>query len=1088
MISILNELDQRIKEHPNKLLYAFLNIKGEITESYTYEEFHIRTNDIASHIDNYNLISGDRVLLAYPPGLEIVCAFFACVRLGLIPVPVYPPTINDFDISAQKMNFIAKDCGAAAILMDSTYYWSVTLNLAKFKVDNSSNKSDHLSNLKWIFSDESIISGVQNFKAIHSKILFLQYTSGSTNNPKGVMVTHTNMLDNFRNVVDHLPIGVSWLPQYHDMGLIGYYIFFALKGGTTYGFSPLHFILRPALWLETISKYRATATSAPNFAYEYCLNPAKISEENLANLDLSSLRFTMNAAEPVNSRVFTDFIEKFQPCGLNPQSVFVAYGLAENTLAVTNYGRANNVFDMEMLRKHKVQEADSMTSEQNKQILMSCGRVLGDTKVKIVNVSTAPEELNNGNVGEIWITGSSKCLGYWNKPQLTKEKFEARLSNDDESTSWLRSGDLGFIYQNELYVCGRLKDMIIIRGLNYYPHDIELIIEQEINVRKGCVAAFSNYQNGQEKLVLIVGIKNIKKIPDAFKLNAKIVQNFGITANSIVFVPARTVSKTSSGKIKRYENKNRYLNDDFPIIAKTEIDQEQSNNVALEHLPDLNHNAINKIPDYQRLFKSYNLTGIEKQPLGKAGLDSLKIAEFGHDLKTYVKNKGYDDLSQLIDLRIIQKISVAELFEVLKGLSSSSSLSKFKFQKVFQSIHQEYVKTETELMKADAKCSVQFKDLQYSKDTITSDGVIFLTGGTGFFGPFLIKSLLEQNSGRIYVLVRAKDKATALERLTEAFAHLSCAEEYKVMFDQRVIAICGDLTKSCLGMSSDNWDYLSKNVDVVYHNGALVNYLLDYGSMRNANVSGTNEIIRLCTQFKEKVLNYISTTFIFGWSTKDTLFETDFNKKMELLDFGYSQSKWVSEQIVEDAIRKGLNARVFRPALISPSIAGDGYNIDISMRLMVFMVKYGIGTSAQNQVSYVPADIGANNIVAISNIPESMGKTFHVTRDEYSSMSDITDILSQLVGIPFKNYPLKEFVPQVVNQCTKQDLLFPLLNFLVRSVDNIISMEFKRYDNSNYVEYRNRSKWGIQDNSLEEVVQGILSFMEKQNLVEVATN
>jgi thioester reductase-like protein len=1075
MTSILHALDARVKEQPDKLLYVFLDIKGVIKESYTYQEFYHRTNDIASHINTYQLKAGDRVLLAYPPGLEMVCSFFACVRLGLIPVPVYPPTVKDFDVSAQKMDFIAEDCEAAAVLTDSTYYWSVKVNLAKLGTDKTSLDTNRIGQLVWIISDEASTSGIQNFEAGYSNILFLQYTSGSTNNPKGVMVTHKNMLDNFENVVDHLPIGVSWLPQYHDMGLIGYYIFFALRGGTTYGFSPRNFILRPSLWLETISKYKGSATSAPNFAYEYCLSEGKISEEVLANLDLSSLRFTMNAAEPVNGDIFTKFIKKFEPYGLNPQSVFAAYGLAENTLAVSNYGRTQNTFDAELLREHKVKEADENTSELNRQIIMSCGRVLGDTEVKIVDVSGMPKEVENGNVGEIWITGTSKCLGYWNRAALTKEKFEAELP-DNSDVKWLRSGDLGFMYKNELYVCGRLKDMIIIRGLNYYPHDIELLIEQEKNVRKGSVAAFSNYQNGVEKLVVMVGLRIIKKIPDAHEINAKIVHHFGISADTIVFVPARTISKTSSGKIKRYDNKKNYLNGELQILAQVEIVKEAVN--ATQEA-----NSIEKITDYQLLFKRYHLTGNEVESLGDAGLDSLKLAEFAHDLKSYIKKKGYEDLSNDIDLRIIQKIAVSELYSILKDLDTSSALSKLKFQKAFQRIHQEYVKSEAELMKADATCKVSFNDLKVVSNDRKSDEAIFLTGGTGFFGPFLIKSLLEQNKGKIYVLVRAKDEAAALARLKGAFAYLDDAKEYQKEFDERVMAICGDLTKSRLGMSMEHWDYLCNAVNIVYHNGALVNYLLDYGAMRNANVGGTNEIIRLCTSSKTKVLNYISTTFIFGWSTKDTLFESDSNEGMELLDFGYSQSKWVSEHVVEDAMRKGLKARIFRPALISPSMSGDGYNVDISMRLMVFMVKYGIGTTSKNQVSYTPADIGANNIVAISNIEESIDKTFHVTRDEFSSMEDITTILSQLVGRSFDNYPLKDFVPKVVNQCSKQDLLFPLLNFLVRSVDNISAMEFKRYDNSNYVKYRNMSKYGIQDNSLEDVVKGIFRFMEKQSLI-----
>ncbi len=255
--------------------------------------------------------------------------------------------------------------------------------------------------------------------------------------------------------------------------------------------------------------------------------------------------------------------------------------------------------------------------------------------------------------------------------------------------------------------------------------------------------------------------------------------------------------------------------------------------------------------------------------------------------------------------------------------------------------------------------------------------------------------------------------------------------------------------------------------------------------MRDANVGGTNEVIRLAMTHRDKVVNHISTTFIFGWSVRPELYETDTNADMQRLDFGYSQSKWVSEQVVLDAMRHGLRARIFRPALLTPSVCGGGYNFDISIRLLAFMIRHGIGTTARNQVSFTPADIAAGNIVAISRIPESVGATFHVTRDEYANMADITDVVSEMTGRPFRHYPLDAFVPEVIERCHPGDLLFPLLDFLVRSVDNISAMEFKRYDNSNYRRFRDLSVHGTADVPLQDVVHGILRFMRSHNIVDV---
>jgi thioester reductase-like protein len=306
------------------------------------------------------------------------------------------------------------------------------------------------------------------------------------------------------------------------------------------------------------------------------------------------------------------------------------------------------------------------------------------------------------------------------------------------------------------------------------------------------------------------------------------------------------------------------------------------------------------------------------------------------------------------------------------------------------------------------------------------------------------------------------------------------------MFEARVIAVCGDLGQPKLGMTQLVWDRLANEVDTVFHNGATVNYLLNYDRMRDANVMGTNEVLRLAFEGRPKSFNYVSTTFIFGWAIKSVLYETDMNAKMELLDFGYSQSKWVAEQVVMDARRQGLCTRIFRPALVSPSVTGGGNNFDIAVRLVAFMVNHGIGVDALNQVSFVPADITANNIVAISATPGTADRTFHVVRDDYANMQDITDLITKSTGRQFEIFSLRDFVPELIRRCRKEDLLFPLLDFLVGSVDNISGMEFKRYDSSCYQAARNASTWGKGDPSLEDTVNGILKFMHRKGIISVA--
>ncbi len=1090
-MTILDPIRANAEKHPDKLLYAFLDSEGRITESYSYEALLQRTTDIASHIHRTQpLTPGDRVLLVYPPGVEVICAFFACVRLGLIPVPVCPPSSHGFTAALHKMNHIAQDCQAAAVLTDRSYLWSIKLHRTRTNISTFSLKRDYTSKLKWIVTGDAVPNARTDFPEAHSDILFLQYTSGSTSDPKGVMVTHGNVLHNCATVFEHVPIGVSWLPQYHDMGLIGAYLFMAVAGGTTYGISPIDFIQRPSLWLEAISRYRATVTAAPNFAYQYCLRPDKVSDEVLERLDLSSLRLVMNGAEPVRADVFRDFFRRFNRCGLPESSFCTAYGLAEYTLAVSNRGTTIRSFDAKRISENEVRVAERAAPAVKTVALVSCGKSLGATRIKIVDVTSGAHEAPEGRVGEVWVTGPSKCLGYWNRPELSKQIFEAQIDgncidgNREDETKWLRTGDLGFMQDGELFICGRAKDLIIVRGLNYHPQDIEAIVEEDPAIRKGCVAAFAVEKGGGEVLVVVAELRNAKRCPDAESTNRSLRQRLGIVADSFVYIPARTIPKTSSGKIVRHQARALWLGNRLKVITEVEA----------ASLPVPTREASDSQASLETTFRRHGLTGSESLTLGEVGLDSLALAEFALDLENHLKAKGASSLAAAVDIRWLQKIAISELFELLQQVNASAPHAKLRFRQALATLRREHREIEHEMMRRDAQLGFDASELHAadprsipaSRSLSSIEGGVLLTGGTGFFGPFLLRSLLEQCDDEIYVVVRAKDAGHAKERLREGMAslgepmHASLLEAWR----RRVIPVCGDLARPSLGVSAADWAFLSENIHTIYHNGALVNYLLDYASMRAVNVVGTHDIVRLALSRRAKILNHISTTFVFGWSSRDTLFESDNNQDLALLDFGYSQSKWVAEQILLNAMRQGLSARVFRPALIAPSVRGGGYNFDIAIRLLAFMLKHGISTTAQNQVSFSPADLVANNIVAVSNLPDTVGETFHVTRDTYCTMTDIVGILGELTQRRFANYDLAEFVPHVIERCRKDDLLFPLLNFLVRSVDGITAMEFKRYDNRNYQLARAQSPFGKQDPPLEDVVEGILRFMRKHGLAE----
>ncbi len=659
--SILDKLDSFADQHPHKLLYSYIDVNGNPIGSYSYESFLHRTKVIASHLRReHGFKSQDRLLLAYPPGLEMICAFFGCVRAGLIPVPVYPPSSHGFQSALYKMVHIAKDCQAAGILTSRDYLGSLKTNLARSGVAASGVDVDYISGLPWVVTEDFVDAISDDTFNGASKILFLQYTSGSTRDPKGVMVTHENILHNCPLVIDHpAPIVVSWLPQYHDMGLIGCYIYPALTGGTTYGFAPTDFIQRPALWFDAIKIYGATSSAAPNFAYDYCLRAGRISKETLEGCDLSSLRLLMVAAEPVKPDTYKRFLQTFQPYGLKSESFFVAYGLAENTLAVSLRGRNIISVSKNGIALGKARMTTEVSEIGGATQIVSCGTPLPGLTVKIVDAEKHVA-LEQGRIGEIWIAGGSKCLGCWNNPELTLKLFHARLVDDSPyDDGYLRTGDMGFFHDGELFVCGRIKDMIILRGQNYYPQDIEAVVEKASGlIRTNCVAAFQIHEDTEPALAIVAEVKNPKALPDALKIAAAVRNYLNVEVALISFIAPRAIPRTSSGKIMRHKTKHMWLTGQFTVLSEfsREKDAEPSTSDSFGRSP------------FEVLKTRYGLTGSESYNLVEAGLDSLDLVVFMHEIKELLKDKGADVLARQVDIGLIQRVSVAELFQLAEQL------------------------------------------------------------------------------------------------------------------------------------------------------------------------------------------------------------------------------------------------------------------------------------------------------------------------------------------------------------------------------------------------------------------------------------
>ncbi|MGB5635885.1 MAG: fatty acyl-AMP ligase [Waterburya sp.] len=565
-ITLIDRLQEQASIQPNKRAFTFLADGDTEIDSLTYQQLDEKAKAIALVLQNQNA-PGERALLLYQPGLDFITAFLGCLYAGVIAVPVYPPRANR---SLERLLAIVSDASASFALTTKSIQEQVA---SKFANHHATEK------IKFIASDTleiDLARGWQYPAIATDSLAFLQYTSGSTGKPKGVMVSHGNLMANsqtiqhsFGNEREHTL--VSWLPPYHDMGLIGSIIQPAYVGSSMYLMAPLTFLQRPYRWLQAISNYRGQTNGGPNFAYELCVD--RITLEQKATLDLSCWELAFSGAETVRAETIDRFSNYFRDCGFRRQVFYPCYGMAESTLMITGNKRGTEpviaTFDSEKLEEN---QAISPQSEVEGTTLVSSGRNAPGQNIIIANPETR-NQCPDGEIGEIWARSPSVAQGYWNRPELTLDSFDAVLANTQES-GWLRTGDLGFLQDGELFVTGRLKDLIIIRGRNYYPQDIELSVDNAHEaIRGGNVAAFAVEVAGKERLVVTPEIKrthlrklNAEEVTKA--IISAVYRNHELRPHGVVLLKTGGIPKTSSGKIQRHACKAGYLDRSLNAVGE----------------------------------------------------------------------------------------------------------------------------------------------------------------------------------------------------------------------------------------------------------------------------------------------------------------------------------------------------------------------------------------------------------------------------------------------------------------------------------------------------------------------------------------
>lgn len=1064
MDSLLEYLDDWTERQPDHSLYTFLNGSGKVVERYTYSQFQRRTNYVAARLAESGCVEfGRPVLLAYDPGLEFIVAFFACMKLGALPVPVSPPGAGGFLSGLGKLALIATDAGATSVLTTSKVYRRV--------LDRMEREDDSVTStiraLSWIETEDWRKSESQWTNQIH-ELAFLQYTSGSTQAPRGVMVSQRNLVCNGHALVDHCPCAISWLPHYHDMGLIGCHLYSMLLGGSMVAFSDVTFMRRPSLWLEAITRFGGTISPAPNFAFAYLLHESVLRKLDFGSLDLQSMRCMMNGAEPVSCETMSRFAAQFEPCGLSPDALSVAYGLAENTLAVTHSGRRQLTADRRYLSRGELRIVRDGQVPASQIQVASCGRPLAGTDVRIVDAESC-RELNDGEIGEIWINGDGKTQGYWMKPELSRATFEAEICNRDDQSRYLRTGDLGFLQDGELFVCGRLKDVIICRGKNYYSHDIESVVERHIsNGRPGNVAAFAVENEDQgDTLAIIAEVKPRKELPDVESICVEVRRLCQLNPSLLAFVAPGSIARTSSGKIARHECKRRWLAGEMKALAIHQANPSGRSEDSLQSMLDMIDS-----PEMQDL------------TLAEAGIDSLSLVSLSLHIKRKLEADGVTSADELTDLKMLQAMRVGDLKRELERALRDEAVGSEHLE-LYADRLQSIDEREQQMMRQDSQWATDVQPSAVLPSAVARENRrVLLTGATGFFGGFLLDALLRLSDYEVVLLVRAADHAHGMQRIESALRRTtSAASEMLESLGTRVRVLIGDLERPLLGLSAQEWKKFEEDIDAIYHCGATVDYVKPYEALRSANVEGVRELLRLACSGRRKSFHLVSTTFIFGWSAPDVLLESDRNRDMEDLDFGYAQTKWVAEQLVYQAGEQGLPVSVYRPSLITASRNAKYVRRDITARLLTYMIRHGMAFDCENQVSFLPADVAADNLVAISMLNDRDAANYHIVADNYYPFRSVTESISRQFGYPFEYASIASFVDHLNRNCVENDLMYPLVPFFNKNHQKMDHMRKKRYDSTNYKMACRRSSLSVTEPALDETVAAIVQFLLNEKLI-----
>jgi acyl-CoA synthetase (AMP-forming)/AMP-acid ligase II len=594
-------LVELLEDHASASLGGYTYIKGGINAGeLSFSRLAAQAKAIAVRL-SIEASPASRALLLYPPGLDFLSGFFGCLYAGIVAIPLPSPERARLKRSLPRLQAIIEDAGSSLILAPAVVADELRGPIA-----------EALPQLRWLATDKVEAAQAEQWQMSAQRpddVAYLQYTSGSTASPRGVMLTHANVLRNlhcFGQGMDYdaSSVEVTWMPHFHDYGLVGGLLHPLYCNIHAHILSPLVLVKRPEQWLQAITQHRATHSHAPNFAYELCIQ--RITEEQKRLLDLSSWRTAGNGAEPVRPDTLRRFADAFVSCGFSAGSFYPAYGLAEATLFVTARQRGATYHTVavgaDALAQHRVVHLSAREVSDNPRLIVSCGVAAAGADLRIIDPQTR-KACPPDSVGEVWFADRSVAPGYWRRDEETRATFTARLADDPAAGPFLRTGDLGFLHQDELYLTGRLKDLIVVAGANHYPQDIEWSIQSNCpEVRRDhCVAVGVEGDCAEQAVILAEPEGMQHDWPGLIRrIRGAVSREHGLPVAAVAIVPRGTIFKTSSGKVQRSACRDAFCKGQLAPISMWTADQAIEISTSSQERRDLQRWICAKLTNIDR--------------------------------------------------------------------------------------------------------------------------------------------------------------------------------------------------------------------------------------------------------------------------------------------------------------------------------------------------------------------------------------------------------------------------------------------------------------------------------------------------------